>query len=91
LVTAFETVYFCPDIERCFGEVKRVLKSGGRFVIVNHDDGLTGANEKWEKLIEGMHTYTPEELQKHLIAAGFHDIAVRNDGQRHWLCVTAVK
>ncbi|MBR3550734.1 MAG: class I SAM-dependent methyltransferase [Bacteroidales bacterium] len=91
LVTAFETVYFWPDIEHCFGEVKRVLKSGGRFVIVNEDDGLTGANEKWEKLIEGMHTYTPDELQKHLTAAGFCDIAVRNDGQRHWLCVTAVK
>ena len=91
LVTAFETVYFWPDIERCFGEVKRVLKSGGRFVIVNEDDGLTGANDKWEKLIEGMHTYTPEELQKHLTDVGFHDIAVRNDGQRHWLCVTAVK
>ena len=91
LVTAFETVYFWPEIERSFGEVKRVLKSGGRFVIVNEDDGLTGANEKWEKLIEGMHTYTPDELQKHLTAAGFHDIAVRNDSQRHWLCVTAVK
>lgn len=91
LVTAFETVYFWPDIEHCFGEVKRVLKSGGRFVIVNEDDGLTGANEKWEKLIEGMHTYTPDELQKHLTAAGFHNIAVSNDAKRHWLCVTAVK
>ena len=26
LVTAFETIYFWPDIEHCFGEVKRVLK-----------------------------------------------------------------
>ena len=23
------------------------------------DDGLSGNNEKWEKMIEGMHTYTP--------------------------------
>ena len=39
LVTAFETIYFWPDIEHCFGEVKRVLKPGGQFVIVNESDG----------------------------------------------------
>lgn len=91
LVTAFETVYFWPEIERCFAGVRRVLKDGGRFVVVNEDDGLSGNNEKWEKMIEGMHTYTPGELRAHLTAAGFRDIAIRRDEQRHWLCVTAVK
>lgn len=91
LVTAFETVYFWPEIEWCFAGVRRVLKAGGSFVIINEDDGLSGNNEKWEKLIEGMHTYTPDELRAHLAAAGFRDIAVRRDEQRHWLCVTAVK
>lgn len=91
LVTAFETVYFWPEIEKCFAGVRRVLKEGGRFVIINEDDGLSGNNEKWEKLIDGMHTYTPDELRTHLAAAGFRDIAVRRDEQRHWLCVTAVK
>ena len=28
-VTAFETVYFWPDLPRCFREVYRVLKPGG--------------------------------------------------------------
>ena len=40
LITAFETIYFWPDIEHCFDEVKRVLKPGGQFVIVNESDGL---------------------------------------------------
>ena len=35
VVTAFETIYFWPDIEHCFNEVKKVLKPGGQFVIVN--------------------------------------------------------
>ena len=91
LVTAFETVYFWPEIENCFAGVRRVLKEGGRFVIVNEDDGLSGNNEKWEKMIDGMHTYTPDELRTHLAAAGFRDIAVRRDEQHHWLCVSAVK
>lgn len=91
LVTAFETVYFWPSIEECFRGVRRVLKEGGRFVIVNEDDGLSGNNEKWEKMIEGMHTYTPDELKTHLKAAGFGDITVHRNEPRHWLCVTAVK
>lgn len=91
LITAFETIYFWPDIEHCFGEVKRTLKSGGHFVIINEDDGLTGANEKWEKLIEGMHTYKPDEIRLHLSNAGFHGINIRKDEAKHWLMATAVK
>lgn len=91
IVTAFETVYFWPDIEECFRGVRRILKEGGRFAIVNEDDGLTGNNEKWEKMIDGMHTYTPEELRMHLTAAGFQDIAVKIDDQHHWLTVMATK
>ena len=91
LVTAFETVYFWPQIENCFTSVRRTLNDGGRFVIINEDDGLSGNNEKWEKLIDGMHTYTPDELRAHLTAAGFRDITVRRDEHRHWLCVTAEK
>ncbi len=91
LVTAFETVYFWPDIEECFRGVRRTLKEGGRFAIVNEDDGLTGKNEKWEKMIDGMHTYTPDELRTHLANAGFRDIAVHGDDKHHWLAVIATK
>ena len=91
MATAFETVYFWPDIVRSFAEVRRVLVPGGKLLIVNEDDGLSGNNEKWEKMIEGMHTYTPDELNTHLTAAGFKDITVHRDEFKHWLCVTAIK
>ncbi|MBQ6578785.1 MAG: class I SAM-dependent methyltransferase [Bacteroidales bacterium] len=91
MATAFETVYFWPAIEKSFAEVRRILSPEGRFLIVNEDDGLSGNNGKWEKMIEGMHTYTPDELQRHLMAAGFRDITVHRNGSKHWLCVTAVK
>ena len=91
MATAFETVYFWPDIIRSFAEVRRVLVPGGKFLIVNEDDGLSGNNEKWEKMIEGMHTYTPYELNAHLTAAGFRDITIHRNESKHWLCVTAVK
>lgn len=91
LVTAFETVYFWPDIKDCFRGVHRVLKDGGHFFIVNEDDGLTGKNEKWEKIIDGMHTYTSDELRTLLSATDFHDITVHSDDQHHWLAVVATK
>jgi len=91
MATAFETVYFWPDIEKSFAEVRRILVPGGKFIIVNEDDGLSGDNEKWEKIIEGMHTYTPGELKAHLNAAGFREITVHRNESKHWLCVTAVK
>jgi len=91
LVTAFETVYFWPDIERSFAEVLRVMSPGATFCIINEDDGLSGNNEKWEKIIEGMHTYTPDELRAHLHAAGFRDITVRRENGKHWLMVSASK
>ncbi len=91
LATAFETVYFWPDIEKSFAEVRRILVPGGKFLIVNEDDGLSGNNEKWEKMIEGMHTYTPDELKANLSAAGFKNIVVHLNESKHWLCVIATK
>ena len=91
MATAFETVYFWPDIEKSFAEVRRIIVPGGKFLIVNEDDGLSGNNEKWEKMIEGMHTYTPDELKDHLTAAGFRDIAVHLNESKHWLCAIAIK
>ena len=91
LATAFETVYFWPDIEKSFAGVRRVLSDGGGFLIVNEDDGLSGNNGKWEKIIDGMHTYTPDELKTHLTAAGFRNVIIHRDEARHWLAVKAVK
>ena len=46
-VTAFETVYFWPDLPQCFREVWRVLKPGGTFLICNESGGDKNSGEKW--------------------------------------------
>lgn len=91
VVTAFETIYFWPDIEHCFNEVKRVLKPGGQFVIVNESDGSGEMDAKWESMIEGMHTYTPEEIRRHLTNVGFRDLNITVNEEKRWLCATARK
>jgi len=91
LVTAFETIYFWPDIEHCFQEVGRALKSGGTFAIINESDGQGANDEKWESMIEGMHTYSPEEIRTHLTNAGFKDVDIKIKEDKHWLLATAKK
>ena len=91
MVTAFETIYFWPDLEHCFNEVKKVLKPGGQFVIVNESDGSGEMDAKWESMIEGMHTYKPEEIRHHLTNVGFRDINITVNEEKRWLCATAGK
>ena len=90
-VSAFETVYFWPGLENCFAQVERVLKQGGIFLICNECDGTNAADEKWTKLIEGMHIYPEVQLRAALEAAGFADIRSFSGPKKHWLCILARK
>lgn len=91
LVTAFETIYFWPDIEHCFKEVLRVMATGAQFCIINESDGNQPSDEKWASIIDGMHTYKAEEIKTHLENAGFGNIQVMVDEKNHWLMATAKK
>ena len=63
LVTAFETVYFWPDLLQSFREVHRVLKPDGTFLICNECGGDNEKDEKWTERIEGMTIYKDTELK----------------------------
>lgn len=88
-VTAFETVYFWPDLPRCFREVWRTLKPGGTILICNESNGDTDKDERWTQIIGGMTIYKGIELQACLEQAGFHEVQIRK--KKKWLCVTARK
>lgn len=76
IVTAFETVYFWPDIEKCFGEVKRVLKPGGIFLIGMESSGSDNLIMKvLEKLID-MTVYNTEEITEFLQNNDYSQITV---------------
>ena len=68
LVTAVETVYFWPNLPNCLQEVRRVLKSGGKFAILVE---VVDSDSKWTNVVEGMTAYSPEDLKKLLNEAGF--------------------
>lgn len=89
-VTAFETVYFWPDLAQGFGEVYRVLKKGGTFLICNECGGDNPKDEKWTEKIDGMKIYKDFELKEVLESVGFCDVQTHKN-QNGWLCVTAAK
>ena len=91
LATAFETVYFWPGPVKSFSEVCRILKPGGWFLIVNESDGMDKTGKQFETIIDGMHTYTAEELEAALQAAGFAQVKTAHHPQKPWLAILATK
>lgn len=89
-VTAFETVYFWPDMAKSLAEVRRVLKPGGTFLICNECGGDNPKDEKWTEKIDGMRIYKDTELQALLEQAGFCDVQTHKN-PRGWLCIMARK
>lgn len=91
LATAFETIYFWPDIANTFKEVSRILKPNGQFMIAQGTDGNHPDDEKWLSTVEGMSVYTADELEKYLLNAGFNSVKSFKKENDYILVVIAQK
>lgn len=91
IATAFETVYFWPDLAQCFTQVAKVLKPGGAFLIVNEADGEDATGLKYEKIIDGMKVYRADELRQTLQNAGFGTTVTWHHPRKPWITVLAIK
>jgi len=86
LVTAFETIYFWPELTTCFEEIRQIIKSGGQFMITC--EMSDPSNTTWTDKIDGMTIYSPEDLKARLLKAGFASVAV-DTAKREWDCLAA--
>lgn len=76
VVTAFETIYFWPDIEKCFGEVKRVLKPGGIFLIGTESNGSDNLPMKISEKLIDMTVYNDVQVARFLENNDYSQITV---------------
>ncbi|GAB5613232.1 class I SAM-dependent methyltransferase [Faecalimonas hominis] len=90
VITAFETIYFWPDISEAFKKVYKILKIGGTFMICNESNGENPKDEKWTKIIQGMKIYNSEQIEKSLENAGFTGIKV-DKTKKGWICAVVKK
>lgn len=87
LVTAVETVYFWPQIDKALAEIHRVLKLGGQLMIAC--EGSDPDTARWKPEDDTPFVvYRPEELAALVSAAGFSD-AVWDRGAGEYIVVTA--
>ncbi len=91
LATAFETIYFWPEIEACFTQVQHILKPGGIFMICNESDGNDAVSLKFEKIIDGMKIYTIAQIESALLSAGFSKVKSYHHKSKPWITVMAKK
>ena len=91
LATAFETVYFWPGPTESFSEVCRVIKPGGKFIIINEADGSSEEDKKWENLVEGMKLYSIEKMCSMLKDAGFKNVSMTRWEEKRWILFVAEK
>lgn len=85
LVLACETIYFWPEIDKAFVEVKRVLRPGGRFLIIC-EDGYPGKG-----FSEYVYVRSLEEIEALVQQAGFMSFCGLRHRPDRWIAGVAVK
>lgn len=88
-IVTVESFYFWPDPEANLCEVRRVLRTGGQFLLVAdiYDTPDLSAEERANIERYELQNPTPEEFQRLFQAAGFREIAIHTQPGTHWICV----
>ena len=87
LVTAVETHFFWPDLVADMQEVLRVLKPGGKLIIIA--EAYKGGKYDIQKLVGYMTNYAHLSVNEHrelFSRAGYSDIQILEDYDKGWIC-----
>ncbi len=93
LVTAIETQYYWPNLQGDMREILRVLKPGGRLMVVaesykgaRHDAVLGPAMN-----LLGSSRLSVDDHRALFLAAGYERVEIAEEQRRGWICVIGAK
>lgn len=95
LVSAVETHFWWPDLPGGVREILRILKPGGRLIVIA--EVYKGASAAVSKIAEkklpasGMNLLSLDEHREILANAGYSDIQITADPGKGWMCALAKK
>jgi SAM-dependent methyltransferase len=94
LVTAIETQYYWPDLPGDMREILRVLKPGGKLVIIA--ENYKGGRLDWiegplMRVLLGSSRLSPADQRELFASAGYVDVQVIEERNKGWICVIGTK
>lgn len=90
LITAFETVYFWPDINTAFSNVFNTLADDGLFLICCEMSDEN--NPRWENVLDEMHIFDIPVWSNLLVDNKFSIISSHyHPNNPEWICIIASK
>ncbi len=92
LVTAVETHYYWPDLVSDLREIQRVLKPGGKLLIIAeaYKRGRIDPTQAAMKLLRAAYL-TANEHRECLAAAGYSDFQIIEERRQGWICAIGEK
>ncbi len=93
LVTAVETQYFWPDLLHDMKEIRRVLKPGGRLIVIaeayKSEEG-SAAQRSMMRLL-GAGCLSVAEHRELFSTSGYSNVQVYEEKNKGWICVVGMK
>jgi SAM-dependent methyltransferase len=93
LVTAIETQYYWPNLPGDMSEILRVLKPGGKLVIIaeNYKGGRFDWLEGPFMRLLGSSRLTPNDQRNLFTNAGYSSVQIVEERGKGWICVIGTK